>query len=80
MHRGVDTVEYRGVDMVEYRGVGGLTAHASIVGGVLIVPDDLAANHHRVDGKPVHPTPRHATAPTPTRHCDLELFRLPYLR
>jgi hypothetical protein len=31
-------------------------AHAVIVTGSVIGPDDLAANYHRVDGESVHPT------------------------
>jgi hypothetical protein len=34
--------------MVKGRRVGGSAAHAVIVNGFDIVPDDLAANHHRV--------------------------------
>jgi len=37
------------------RGVDGYAVHAVMVSGADVVPDDLAANHHRVGGKP--PTP-----------------------
>jgi hypothetical protein len=36
--------------------VDGSAVHAVIVIGADVVPDDLAANDHRVDGEPVHPT------------------------
>ena len=36
---------------------GGFPAHAVIVIGSAIVPDDLAAIYHRVGGRPAHPTP-----------------------
>ena len=36
--------------------VGGSPAHAVIGNGSAIVPDDLAANYHRVGGEPAHPT------------------------
>jgi len=32
--------------------VDGFAVHAVIVNGSALAPDDLAANHHRVDGKP----------------------------
>ena len=35
---------------------GGFPAHAVIVIGSAIVPDDLAAIYHRVGGRPAHPT------------------------
>ena len=36
--------------------VGGLAAHAVIATGTVIGPNDLAANYHRVGGRPAHPT------------------------
>jgi len=36
--------------------VGRLAFHAVIVAGSILAPDDLAANHRRVDGIAVHPT------------------------
>jgi hypothetical protein len=36
--------------------VGGFPAHAVIVAGSDIAPDDLAANYHRVGGRAAHPT------------------------
>jgi len=36
--------------------VDGYAVHAVIADGAVFVPDDLAANHRRVDGKSVHPT------------------------
>ncbi len=36
--------------------VDGFAVHAVIVIGSAFAPDDLAANHHRVDGRAVHPT------------------------
>jgi len=41
--------------------VDGYAVHASIADGTVFVPDDLAANHRRVDGEPVHPTNNIAT-------------------
>ncbi|MGF6272284.1 hypothetical protein ABIB38_000626 [Massilia sp. UYP11] len=43
----------------DVRGVGGFAADAVIVIGSDFVPDDLAANHHRVGGKP--PTQQNKT-------------------
>ncbi|MBQ5948731.1 GspH/FimT family pseudopilin [Massilia sp. ST3] len=40
------------------RRVDGSAVHAVIDGGSDIAPNDLAANHHRVDGRAVHPTAR----------------------
>jgi len=41
--------------------VEGSAFHASIVTGADFAPEDLAANHHRVDGEAIHPTitPQH---------------------
>jgi hypothetical protein len=36
--------------------VGGFAAHAVIVIGSIVAPDDLAANDRRVGGVPAHPT------------------------
>ena len=38
------------------RGVDGSAVCAVMVIGADFAPDDLDANYHRVDGKPVHPT------------------------
>ena len=45
-------------------GVGGCAADASIVIGADLVPDDSAANHHRVGGEAANPT-RTASPPRP---------------
>jgi len=45
---------------LHHRRVGGFAADASIVTGTDRVPDDLAANHHRVGGKAANPTVRAA--------------------
>jgi len=51
--------------------VDGYAVHASIADGTVFVPDDLAANHRRVDGEPVHPTNNIATkTATQTKKAD----------
>jgi len=40
----------------QWRRVDGFAVHAAIANGAVLGPDDIAANHYRVDGRAVHPT------------------------